>query len=315
MVKEKDKNLTSSLSGYQRYIRGEMTKREENSFLSKFQDDPFAEKATESISGISQLQKVDDRVTPWKLVKKWFDPRKRVVVFSASVLVAVLMIIYSIIIIADKNKISKQFIKDNVKPVQPEVTDSRQVPGLIHEESKYRSDSIGIKVNQKTKSDKIDTSISAGTNNTAIIENAKPAITVGTDSTPSMKSGTQVPDHSAEAAKKVVFTEFGISRKTDNKQPGYTYPQPLDGISNFDRYIEENMIKPLALTPGVDSVVVINFTVLTTGTIDSVKVLNSPGDEFTRKAMRLITEGPPWKPAENNGQTINDEVRIRMVFK
>jgi hypothetical protein len=38
---------------------------------------------------------------------------------------------------------------------------------------------------------------------------------------------------------------------------------------------------------------------------------SSPGTRLPR----LIREGPVWKPAENNGQTIDDEVRVRMVLK
>jgi hypothetical protein len=53
----------------------------------------------------------------------------------------------------------------------------------------------------------------------------------------------------------------------------------------------------------------------TTGTIDSLKVVSSPGDEFATEAIRLIREGPAWKPAEKNGQVIDDEVRVRIVFK
>ena len=44
-MKEKDNNLKSSLSELQRYTRGEMTKREENAFQRKLQNDPFTEEA------------------------------------------------------------------------------------------------------------------------------------------------------------------------------------------------------------------------------------------------------------------------------
>jgi len=133
----------------------------------------------------------------------------------------------------------------------------------------------------------------------------------GQISTPAMESGTKEKT-GLNIRVNIVTSE---NNQTDKKQPGYIYPQPTDGISNFNRYIEENMTKPMAQTPGVDSVVVISFKVLTTGTIDSIRVINSPGDEFARKAISLIREGPAWKPAENNGQTIDDEVRIRIAFK
>ena len=321
-MNENDKNIKSPLTEYQRYIRGEMTKKEENSFLGKFQDDPFAEKATVSFSGISPREPVDNKDTPLMLLKNWFIPRKRVIFFSAVALVVVLLVIYSIFIILDKNKTAKGLINENANSVTQEVTDSNHITGLIHEESKSISDSMEIKVNHENPSKKIDTAISAGTNSTAITENPKAlALTMEKDSTPFSEKG-QISTPAMESGTKektglnirvnIVTSE---NNQTDKKQPGYIYPQPTDGISNFNRYIEENMTKPMAQTPGVDSVVVISFKVLTTGTIDSIRVINSPGDEFARKAISLIREGPAWKPAENNGQTINDEVRIRIVFK
>jgi TonB family protein len=325
MVKEKDKNTNSSLSDYQRYIRGEMTKREENSFLRKFQDDPFAEKTTVSFSGISPRGAADDKDSPVKLLKKWVISRKRIVLFSAAALGVVVMIISSIIIISDKNRTSKQLTIDNLKPVLPEVTDSNHITGLIPAVSKNNPDSAGLKINSETTKNNIDTVISAGTNNTSITGSTDTlAITAGKDSTlskekdqisaPAMESATQEIT-ALNVRGKNVSTEFGVSKKTENKQPGYRNPLPSEGVSNFNRYIEEKMIKPLANSPGEDSVIVISFMVLASGTIDSIKVINSPGDEFDREAVRLIRGGPAWKPAEINGRTIDDEVRVRIVSR
>ena len=97
--------------------------------------------------------------------------------------------------------------------------------------------------------------------------------------------------------------------------PAIYLPGLLPAAAISTSTLKKNMIKPLAQTPGEDSVVVVSFMVLTTGTIDSIKVISSPGDEFAREAIRLIREGPAWKPAENNGQTIDDEVRVRIVIK
>lgn len=57
------------------------------------------------------------------------------------------------------------------------------------------------------------------------------------------------------------------------------------------------------------------LVVRVTGNIDSIKVLISPGEEYTAEAIRLIKEGPAWRPAENNGRAIEDEKILRIVFK
>ena len=85
--------------------------------------------------------------------------------------------------------------------------------------------------------------------------------------------------------------------------------------SGFNKYIEDNLRRPDTETDGQRVVVVLNFRVDMNGKIDSIKVIKSPGKIFSDEAVRLIKEGPAWKPAEENGKIIDDEVRIRIVFK
>jgi outer membrane biosynthesis protein TonB len=111
-----------------------------------------------------------------------------------------------------------------------------------------------------------------------------------------------------------------LQNKTDTtaavKTPaGYVSPQPVSGSNGFNKYIEENLRKPQTLPEGGNAVAVVSFVVRATGNIDSIKVLSSPGEEYTAEAIRLIKEGPAWKPAENNGRVIEDEKMLRIVFK
>ena len=69
------------------------------------------------------------------------------------------------------------------------------------------------------------------------------------------------------------------------------------------------------MTAGEREVVVIRFTVSETGSIRNIKVLKTPGDEFSKEAERLIKEGPAWKPAMKNGIPADNEVKIRITFK
>lgn len=105
----------------------------------------------------------------------------------------------------------------------------------------------------------------------------------------------------------------GMAKNTGN-ETSYISPQPVDGNSNFNRYLVENM-RRLRVPPQVEAIAVVTFVVRTSGALDSIKVISSPGGEFTGEAIRLIREGPAWKPAENNGQPIDKEVRIMIDFK
>jgi TonB family protein len=122
---------------------------------------------------------------------------------------------------------------------------------------------------------------------------------------------------SAVGLNEVVVVGYGVSRKENvsEEQTGYSPPQPVAGRPAFNKYIEENIHKPASLREGDKAVVIINFTVTKTGEIEEIKVLRSPGIEFSDEAIRLVKEGPQWKPAERDGARIDDEIRLRIVFK
>jgi TonB family protein len=107
----------------------------------------------------------------------------------------------------------------------------------------------------------------------------------------------------------------GAGREDEEAANEYNPPHPANGKADFDRYIRDNIRRPDTTTAGQRVVVVLNFRVDTEGKIDSIRIIRSPGKSFSDEAIRLIREGPEWKPAEENGKAINDEVRIRIVFK
>jgi len=122
-------------------------------------------------------------------------------------------------------------------------------------------------------------------------------------------------DPSVYALSEVVVVGYGARDAADEAVNEYTPPLPANGRSAFDKYIRDNIRRPDTTTSGQRVVVVLNFNVNPDGKIDSIKVIRSPGKIFSDEAIRLIREGPAWKPAEENSKTINDEVRIRIVFK
>ena len=106
----------------------------------------------------------------------------------------------------------------------------------------------------------------------------------------------------------------GAAYLVKSYQSGYSPPQPIDGKENYDKYIEDNIQKPVTAS-GQRADVVVSFVIRTDGIIDSIKVVRSPGNEFSAEAIRLVRQGPAWKPAKKNGKIIEDEVRLRIVFR
>ncbi|MGA1978712.1 MAG: TonB family protein [Bacteroidales bacterium] len=101
----------------------------------------------------------------------------------------------------------------------------------------------------------------------------------------------------------------------DENETGYAPPQPVNGKQDFNNYIEQNIHIPASMKEGTRAVVILSFIVRSTGAIDSIKIIRSPGNEFSDEAARLVRNGPGWKPAESNGRKRDDLVRLRITFK
>jgi TonB family protein len=105
-----------------------------------------------------------------------------------------------------------------------------------------------------------------------------------------------------------------MAENADNTT-AYVAPQPRNGRKDFDNYVRNNLRLPADAVKGQKEIVVVSFVVLKTGEIDSIKIIRSPGKSFSDEAIRLIRQGPGWIPAEGNSTKIDEEVRIRIVFK
>ncbi len=97
--------------------------------------------------------------------------------------------------------------------------------------------------------------------------------------------------------------------------PAYSAAEPPEGYKAYRDYVEENMIFPEGYIPGEREIVVLKFTVTSSASISDIIPLRSPGDDYTEEAKRLLLQGPKWKSAILNGVRMDEQVRIRIVFK
>jgi hypothetical protein len=122
---------------------------------------------------------------------------------------------------------------------------------------------------------------------------------------------------SSMALSEVVVIGYGAAgaeAARDAAGTAYTPPRPVTGRADFEKYIRENMKRPDTATAGQRVVVVAGFIVRKNGEKDSIRIIRSPAEIFSNEAIRLIREGLPGK-REQDGRPIDDEVRVRIVFK
>lgn len=152
-----------------------------------------------------------------------------------------------------------------------------------------------------------------------------------------------VPDISAGAVSELVVTDevqavaayevveeaapsAVVSMVTDKKErvaeapsmkaalPAYRSAAPADGIVEYNRWIEKNIRYPEEITPRVRQEVEIVFTVMPDSTLTRLEAVRSPGEAFTKEALRLVEEGPGWIPALHDGHLAEEKVRLTIVF-
>jgi outer membrane biosynthesis protein TonB len=314
-MKEKRKNNKSNLSEFLRYIRGEMTKREEHAFQRKLQKDPFAEEASEGLEGIDPRLAEKDIQRLSKQLKNRTTKKQKVTWYRIAASVAVLMILSSIFIIINKNKPTEQIAYSPAPAPEQEIQAASEQKEAIQiaemekpapaspEKSKKVTEAVPIPESEAVEKEEIrEDTISAGIQDAVVARVEEPVMAVVEERAMAARSAL---------AKGTNYTEY----EKEDTIPGYTPPLPVNGRIHFDKYIQDNIRRPDTTTAGQSVVVVLNFLVTTDGKIDSIIVVRSPGEIFSDEAIRLIKEGPAWKPAEQNGKVISDKVRIRIIFK
>ena len=320
-MSEKNKNGNDHLSDFLRYKWKKMTDRERNAFERNLQKDPFAEEASEGLEGIDPSVAEKDVAGLRKQLNKRTIRKQRVLWYRIAASVAVLMILSSILVIIERSQPPEQLsytpVNQQSKDLQTlneQPTTETRAPAAVPAEKKpeIKKEKIAVenqermRVAEAAEPDQVFAAEKAISAKAAQIRKTS-------DTAMGIKSDSSTTDLS-----EIVVVGYGARAAGDEAEEAvneYNPPRPVNGRADFDKYIRDNIRRPDTTTAGQRVVVVLNFKINTDGKIDSIRIIRSPGKNFSDEAIRLIREGPEWKPAEENGKTISDEVRIRIVFK
>jgi len=341
-MSERNRNITSKSDDFLQYRRKRMTGKEMNDFERHLQKDPFAEEAAEGFKNIDPDQAEMDLQSLQKQISKRTGGH-RIQWYGIAASVAVIMIFSTVLVVVNKKKPAEiayaPSVLNKTENKEPEA-EELVVPPAKHTPEKILK-SIPEKTAKKVVQQKREVEIPVSDEvisednakeelkpveglkmaeqpfpvfvkeKTTVLRNAIVADTSG-DTTSEIRFEYDVP-----ALNEIVVVGYGASKKNyvDNEYVQTTPPAPVGGRAEFDRYIRENIRRPDTTTSGQRVVVVLDFIVRNNGIIDSIKVVRSPGSNFSDEAIRLLKEGPAWKPATENGSPVNDNVRLRIVFK
>jgi TonB family protein len=114
----------------------------------------------------------------------------------------------------------------------------------------------------------------------------------------------------------VVVVGYGGTKRDDmDVTPIIEIAEPAGGRRAYRQYLEQNLKYPeQALNNKVEGRVTVQFTVEATGQMTNFKVLKGLGSGTEDEVIRLIREGPKWKPTRKNTEAVADKVKVRLKF-
>lgn len=114
----------------------------------------------------------------------------------------------------------------------------------------------------------------------------------------------------------VVVVARGLERNNKKSEYSYSPPEPVGGNAEFKNYIKGNIRYPTSgLEEKINGTVRIKFTVEQDGKISNMEIEKSMGEDFDNEAIRLLTEGPAWEPANENNASVVKDVTVKIRFR
>lgn len=331
MKEEEDRNKRE-LSEFQRYVRGEMTKRQENAFQRKLQRDPFAAEAAEGLETLKADEAMKDLSNLERRLNSRISRRKRYIYYRIAASVAIMMIISSVFffvnrkekpgetgeipapaVVAEKSESGPVSIPEEKTSLKESELIAETVPVRVQEEKKGETGAPGVTDDAKNAAELISVPLEV-----KAIAAAEEQVLVA-----EKVEAEEVPAAAAKEDAVVEYQAAAMDRKAAKAQAvpatfresEHVAPEPITGKNDFEKYLRENIRIPAQLPAGDTVMVEVSIIVTSTGQIKSIRIIDSPGEDFSNEARRLIEEGPAWNPAKSGGTQVEDSVRLKILFR
>jgi outer membrane biosynthesis protein TonB len=321
---DRNKNKKISLREFIRYRDNKMKGEERNAFERELQKDPFSKEASEGFASVTSQEASSDIHELRESLEKRLTRKKRFIIYRIAATIAFLMILSSLFLIIQIKRPSKQIALETGHTRPLDIARSAPIIEPAGRSEPPRQPAVVQNRKKEMRADKEAEpepaeAIDAFLTNEMTTAKSSDSLAEFKATPEDNDSGKQKIVAAAAAGEekrdsRSVATGNFVSFDTDRKAGDYLPPQPSGGKEIFDRYIRENLQWPDTSSVHQMVVVVLGFSVRTDGSVDSIKIIKSPGKVFSDEAIRLIRSGPAWKPAIDEGKPVEDQVRVRIVF-
>lgn len=113
----------------------------------------------------------------------------------------------------------------------------------------------------------------------------------------------------------VVVVGYGTKEEEEFEGTRWELAEPEGGKKEYKNYLEKSLTYPKeAIANHVEGRVTIQFTILPGGELTDFRVMRSLGFGCDEEVMRLIKEGPQWKPTKRNDEPVKGRGKVKMKF-
>ncbi|MCC3160754.1 energy transducer TonB, partial [Hymenobacter sp. 15J16-1T3B] len=132
-----------------------------------------------------------------------------------------------------------------------------------------------------------------------------------------MAMSRMAPAAPADSATARVFREEASKRKAELPPAPALAPFPVGGYPALRSYLRREQRRPETGIGGQahsDGIVKLKFMVDADGAVHDIQVVRGVNPEYDEEAIRLVCEGPAWRPAIVNGRRTAQAVRLDVPF-
>lgn len=313
------KNKIPDSDDFFRYRNGQMTGKERNLFEKELQKDPFAEDASDGFSMISSDEAEKDLAALRKKIQERTVKKSYAAYYRIAAAVAFLVTISVLFmtrkqeqdIMISKNDINKPEIALDIASSEPIVDKSDKTSGVSSmKKAPEQQETVSAKIQPPVVPEIQESEISAALKDTEELI-ADKEITV----VPEYDITSDEVRESEKKMERSAVAGVSIPAAAKSMAPArHTTPQPVTGLDSFNLYIERN-IRQIPGDNKTEPFVIISFIVNPDSSLTNIRIRESPGQAYSREAKRLLKEGPSWIPATENGEPVEEEYTIKIVFR